>query len=214
MNQPTPVTAEAPFAVSDYVQVACMGHYSVRIDVASQDVTGTIVVHGGQLWAAATATLRGVAALKRLAFAPRAAVLCATAEPRAVGTRNLPNLPWEQVLLDAARDHDEVHHSTRAAAPQPVADDETIDLGSLDSAPNWPRPPRAPAEPPVDRPPFPHEDAFALELERGADSLLHKDYASALRAYERAQELRPGDRLVQANVQRLAQLIARSKDHP
>lgn len=101
---------EAPFSPADYVQLACMGKHSVRIEVESTRLRGTIIVKAGQLWAANTGDLQGLPALRSMSFEHRALSRCVTI--RAVrAPQNLPERSWEQLLLDAARAHDEQRHS-------------------------------------------------------------------------------------------------------
>lgn len=208
--------AEAPFGAGDYIQLACIGRHSVRIDVTAPGVRGAIVVRDGRLWSAATADERGVTALRRLAFADHAIVRCSTLRQSNVERSDLPDAPWEQLLLDAAREHDEHTHGSTTRKIECV--DDPLDFGSLladeDEAPSPPRPPVLPRTrqeiPRVATPTsLVASDAFELELERGAEALLAKDYPVALRAYERARSIRPDDRMVLANVARLTEIVAR-----
>ncbi|MBK6922297.1 MAG: response regulator [Deltaproteobacteria bacterium] len=208
---------EAPFGAGDYIQLACMGRHSVRIDVSIGDTHGAIVVRDGRLWSASVGQLRGVEALQELTFASHATVRCSTLKQTSVERSNLPDKPWEQLLLDAARQHDE--DSRGAVTQEIVCADDPFDFGSLfDGEPAAPTTaaarteleiPRIDDTTRIDDAKSSDDEAFLAELERGAEALLHKDYASALRAYGRAQTLRPHDRMVHANVERLTQLIAR-----
>lgn len=96
---------EAPFAPADYLQLACLGHRSVVIEVETPEEKGLIAVHDGILWTATDEHGAGVAAFRRLAFRDSAVV-------RVRGMRDAPGPRtiyegWESVLMDAAREHDE-----------------------------------------------------------------------------------------------------------
>jgi DNA-binding response OmpR family regulator len=214
---------EAPFAPADYLQLACLGHRSVLIEVDAGDERGVIVVHEGTLWSASDTRGTGSEAFGRLAFIAGAIV-------RVRGLRDDPGPRtihggWEQVLLDAAREHDEaaargepsapfdhidVALSEPAPSPAPYGAPEPraalptlpsdLSLGVLDEI----RPPssRQVAEPPPDSKQAAFDDAF----NEGVEALLTKDYASAYASFERAAAIRPDDPKVVTNLERLRQL--------
>ncbi len=62
------------------------------------------------------------------------------------------------------------------------------------------KPKRAPA------PTTSQNNHFEALFDEGVDALLRKDYAEAYAAFRAADQIRPGDRLVTANLQRLASL--------
>lgn len=196
--------SEAPFGASDYIQLACMGRHSVRIEVMLGPLHGSIIVRDGRLWSASTPGCSGMDALRELAFSEHAIVRCSTLKQTSVERSNLPDKPWEQLLLDAAREHDE---DARNSVTQEIACvDDSLDFDSfLDD--DDPAPRASAIKPPSVGTSTPPE-SLADVLERAAEALLSKDYPAALRAYERAQLLSPDDRMVLANVARLTQLVA------
>ncbi|MBI2376418.1 MAG: response regulator [Deltaproteobacteria bacterium] len=100
-------SAPGPFAVTDYVQLACMGRRSVLIEVIGSDQKelGRIVIASGVLWAARDVQGHGVDAFRRLVFQTmgQPQVHSLDAEP---GTRDI-HAGWEHVLLESARVSDE-----------------------------------------------------------------------------------------------------------
>jgi DNA-binding response OmpR family regulator len=214
---------EAPFAPADYLQLACLGHRSVVIEIDAPDDKGLIVVHEGTLWTASDTLGAGEDAFKRLAFLPGAAV-------RVRGLRDDPGPRtihgnWEQVLMDAACEHDEASRGSAQVAVEvatlalggdpPPPPPPTPRVAAPPARPPTPPPPRAPAptlpsadvfleeEPP---PPDPATVAFDEAFEEGVEALLVKDYAGAYAAFARAAALRPEDPKVIANLERLRQL--------
>lgn len=66
---------------------------------------------------------------------------------------------------------------------------------------------RAVLDEPDPDPEFQHQ-VWAEAVEAGVDALLRKDHEAALRAYRRAQAVRPEDTMVAANVRRLTRMVA------
>lgn len=131
---------EAPFNPSDYIQLACMGRHSVRIEVDGAKARGVIVVNEGQLWSANCGAEEGMTALRRLSFDTDALTRCVTL--RTVRTaRNLPERSWEQILLDVARAYDEAR---RAAPSRAVESDQGDESDFSDIFTEDRPPPRAP----------------------------------------------------------------------
>ncbi len=96
----------APFAVSDYMQLACMCRKTAEIVVhkGSKEV-GYIVIREGELWGAKKGRLHGEKALQAILFASELTARC-------IGLRHTKmkrtiNKGWESVLLESARLHDE-----------------------------------------------------------------------------------------------------------
>ena len=147
------------------------------------DADGALVIHRGMLWSAHAGHRTGRSALHWLLFEEDPLVTCSgvTGEP---GPANLPQLPWEQLLLDLAKDHDE---GTREV-PVVGGEDDFSDI--------------------FDESPTQHCDDVAFErlLDEAHDAVLKKSYAEALRAFESALELRPDDETVRSNVDRLREL--------
>ncbi|MFO0755104.1 MAG: response regulator [Byssovorax sp.] len=211
---------EAPFGPADYLQLACLGHRSVVLDIEAPDTKGSIVVHAGTLWTAEDGSVEGEAAFRRLAFLPgatvRARVLRDAPGPRAIFEG------WEALLMDAAREQDENAHKARRA----IADDDPFGFDLADDPPPLPPPPRAPA-PTLPSPAVepisagaqsgarrsvrpievePSQSDFDVAFEAGVEALLGKDYPAAYAAFERAKAINPDDPKVLTNLERLKQL--------
>lgn len=197
----------APFSVADYLQLAGLGRHSVVVEVERDGVeVGNIVVWAGETWSARDQRGKGEEALRRLAFATGTVSRCKTLAEEPKEPRNLPG-HWEMVLLEAARQTDELGSSGSVdSTPRaPIS-------GPLEAAPApTPSPPAPPPPPPAVEPPpvsrrAPEDVAFEEAWEDGIDALLHRDYPRALRAFLAARELRPSDTKVHANIRRLDEL--------
>lgn len=165
----------APFSVTDYVQIACLGRRSVVIEVTGPGPRrGTIVVTDGMAWSARDGEDRGETAFRRLVFRPDANVACRAlrGDP---GEQDLFER-WEQLLIEAARVQDEEQAGAEPTKPLPSAAEDT------------------------------EERAYAELWDEGVSALLRKDYPAALRTFLRARAMRPDDKRVSANLERLRQL--------
>ena len=215
--------AVAPFAVVDYLQLACLGKHSVAIDVVSRDRRrGRIEVVHGDLWHAVDDHGAGAPAFKRLAFGTAAEVTCRTLHG-APGTRTIEG-KWEALLMDSAREHDEESYSGAAQdAELDLAihefEDEQIAWppagGLVPAEPAATARPVAAAAPPAPPPLAAGNvravarvvaDEFTGTCDRAVDALLVRDYATAAQLFAVAHALRPEDGAVAANLQRLAAL--------
>lgn len=101
------VAHDSPFTLADYLQLACMGRHSVRLEVSRQgEMVGQITVVQGQVWSAEAGRERGEDAVATLAFG----ITGAQTEVRRLrsqpGARDVQR-PWQHILLNAARVHDE-----------------------------------------------------------------------------------------------------------
>ncbi|MDJ0867655.1 MAG: response regulator [Myxococcota bacterium] len=176
------VERSTPFELWDYVQLAAMGGHSVRIAVCdAEGRTGEVVTHRGQLWRAEDESGAGREALFRLLAAKSTSLDCRALEgdpgPRCIEGR------WEELLLEAARLHDEGARASDGDEPLDRALERAFDA-----------PEAAVPEP---------DDGFGAAMERGLEAMLAKDYPRALAAFEAAQQIRPDDRVVVANLTRL-----------
>lgn len=188
--------ADAPFAVVDYIQLACMGRRSVRIEFRNDRFVGWISVKDGALWAAEDRHGTGVPAFHRLAFRRDGQVDCSSLRDDP-GPRTIHE-PWESLLIDAARIFDE---SSRDGAP--FGSDDQLQLApplAEPSAPTLPSMSAAPLEEPL---PSLEERRFAVVWDRGLQALLARRYDEALQAFLEARDICPEDKKVQANIARL-----------
>ncbi len=202
----------APFAPADYLQLACLGHRSVLIEVDTAGEKGLIVVVDGSLWTASDHQGAGEDAFRRLVFRQGAQVRVRALRddpgPRTIESN------WEQLLMNAARELDESSRS-----PSELAASDLLDLGDDPPPPPAPRPtaPTLPSAtlppareavlpPAPEPPPDPLALAFDAAFEVGVEALLVKDYAAAYAAFERAGAVRPDDPKVVTNLERLRQL--------
>lgn len=179
---------ETPFGPSDYIQLACLGHRSVLIDVEADLGEGFIIVHQGVLWTASDALGEGEEAFRRLVFLPKAnaRVRAWSGDP---GEKTI-HRGWEALLLDAAREIDE-----RNFRGEDALDTLVLDLEE-EAAANEAQPPPQKKE----------ADPFVRAFDAGVTALLTKDYASAFAAFTEAASIRPSDAKTQANLERLGQL--------
>jgi DNA-binding response OmpR family regulator len=117
------------FTVADYLQLAGLARRNVRLTITGEGgARGKIVVQDGQTTWAEDQLGEGIAAFRRLALLPRAEVVC-KADDATIASPNVQG-SLEQLLLDAARTHDERERA--------LAEDsrETGELDSLLSAPH------------------------------------------------------------------------------
>lgn len=188
--------SETPFGPSDYIQLACLGHRSVLIEVESDAGEGSIVVHQGVLWTASDTQGEGEDAFRRLVFLPKAAAHVRSWSGEA-GPRTI-HRGWEAMLLDAARELDERSRGLTHGGETPF-DDTSFELQEIDVPVVSPEPAKEPE-------PDPDEVAFTRAFDRGVTFLLAKDYAGAFAAFTEAAARRPDDAKTQANLERLKQL--------
>lgn len=206
----------APFAAADYIQLACLGKHSVVIEVRGRGRNGRVLVVGGEVWHAEDERGDGLDAFRRLVFADDAEVHCHTLAT-AAGHRTIEG-KWEALLMDSARIVDERGRrgGTVDEVEVELALDDSFDLSDQVS---WPpeaqaalttgRAPRLGdgSEDGVPRFAVPRAgDEFERARDDALDALLAHDYPTAARAFARAHALRPDDRLVAANLERLASL--------
>jgi DNA-binding response OmpR family regulator len=178
----------APFGVTDYVQLASLGRYSVFIEVKAGASHGRISIHRGELWSAEDERGQGVAAFRRLAFCDAVQVVCRTLDKGDLPERNIDGSA-ESVLLEAARVFDETPPAPELAPAKPKTPWEEEESTSRRNLPDALRG---------------DEGArFEAAFDRGVDALLVKDFDGAYAAFLEASALRPDDRHVVANLARL-----------
>jgi CheY-like chemotaxis protein len=101
------VQNEAPFHVTDYIQLACMGGRSVLLSLQSGGrLVGEIIISSGHLWSARDGKGEGEEAFRRLVFRAGLAVVVRAIGDAGVYPRNLEG-SGQHVLLEAARLQDE-----------------------------------------------------------------------------------------------------------
>ncbi len=172
-----------PFGLVDYVQLAAIGGHSVRVTVVGVDGgEGEVIVHGGEVWSAEDESGEGRDAFFRLVAAKVRSVECKT-HARDPGARTIEGR-WEELILEGARLSDE---EAADATDTDDAIDRALDEGFRDA----------------DGGSHPGSDGFSEAMERGLEAMLAKDYEQALAAFEAAAEIRPDDRVVEANLRRL-----------
>jgi CheY-like chemotaxis protein len=172
------MTGDSPFTPADYVQLAGMGRHTVEIAVEHDGAPmGEIIVHGGEAWSARDQQGQGEGAFGRLVLAQGVTTECRTLRAEKVGRRNL-HASWSSMLLAAVKDQDEAQ-----ARPRPLLAHGTgADTSGRD------------------------DGRFDVLFDEGVGALLHKDYATAARAFRAAEALRPGDAKVTTNLARLREL--------
>ncbi len=193
-------TPRAPFTVIDYLQLACMGRHSLRIDVAlGGGASASVLVVNGEIWSARDEKGVGVDAFCRFAFRKEARADCRALDSDP-GPRDI-QVGWEALLMEAARMFDE---GERLKGPSPPESPASEDFGAdLD----FESPPAAPSAPPIQATDDgATERAFKRLLDDEVEALLSKRFSDALEAFGAAHELRPGDPVVTANLKRLAEL--------
>ncbi len=175
----------SPFALCDYVQLACMGGHTIDLEAIEGDaVVGRIRIHEGTLWSAAFGDATGEAALRDLFGLANtsARIVRRAGDP---GEREFERR-WPHVLLDAER---EGRRAARRLSQRP---------GPLPE----------PADPSTDAAGAPGDEGedFTTLLDRGLDAMLQRDYSTAWAALSRADALRPGVGTVRTNLARLRAL--------
>ncbi|AKV00823.1 hypothetical protein AKJ09_07486 [Labilithrix luteola] len=211
----------SPFGVADYVQLAGMSARSAVLEIHGLLAgRGTIVIHHGMLWSAEDERGIGFEAFRRLVFLSDATVHCHPLDERLLVHPRTLGGSCEAALLDAARLHDESSAMLVAklsSSPPPPADvdREWERLGSMRpkasstvrARPSRIPPPLPNKKPAVQpRPVAPKIETFDDHYEAGVDALLGKRFAEALAAFRAAEAVRPGDRRVRANIERLEQM--------
>jgi CheY-like chemotaxis protein len=170
--------SKPPFSLADFLQLAGMGQHSVVLRVERDgEPLGELVVQHGHLCYAADIVGAGESAVRRLLFdydQRRVRVRYETLE----GPPPDSNVgqPWQAILLEAARTHDEDSKGLEKASPEVLAEPGPIQG---------------------------HFDAF---YEAGVDALLRKDYEEAFEAFLAASKIIAGDRRVIANLARLREM--------
>lgn len=186
-----------PFRAADFLQIACLGKYSVVIDIEQKgQIVGKIEIVNGDVWSAADMNGCGNDAFMRLVFYYKDAhVQCHTPQGEP-GERNIEG-SWEALLIDAARLYDEKDKYNEKDKKdnkknQPKKSADFLNEESLQSG--------------VEKKQLSDEADFEKDWDRGVLALVEKDYARALIAFLAARKIRPGDLKVESNIQRLREM--------
>lgn len=198
----------SPFSVPDFLQLAGLGRHSVAIEI-SGPAKGRIVINNGEVWHAQDERGAGLDAFCRLALAQGVAVRCVTlrGDP---GPRALQGSA-ESLLLEAARRSDEAQRGAPAPSTftELEADAEELLAGPPRRATPLPAPADALAAQATPRPGATTGEASFDELvDQGIQHVMAKRFAEALRVFEAAKALKPEDKRIEANLQRLRQLLS------
>lgn len=122
-----------PFQIVDYIQMACLGRHSLRLEISLEgEENGRIEVFEGEIWDAVLGELEPQEALLSLIYNPPVHMNYHTLE-EAPKRRRLQRR-WDDILLETARLHDEIHSSGTAST------DELMGSGSfafLDAFGQW-----------------------------------------------------------------------------
>ncbi len=192
----------APFGVADYLQLASLGAHSVVLRIRRDDhEIGHIAVRDGVVWSAADRAGTGREAFLRLVLSG-GAVDCRTVdmldEAAQIG-QSVEALLLEAAVLDdehAAQLDAEAADAVESVRAEVARVGDALDavLGEvpLDDV-------ELPEAPEVDL-----EQEFQEACDRGVDALLGRDFVAAREAFLAADRWKPGDRLVTANLARLA----------
>lgn len=163
------------FSLAEYVQMACLGQHSVTLVISDDEGSGRVTVHEGKVWAAHCQGLTGTEAFFALSTNSGRAVQVAPVRG-AVGARNI-QLPWEAILIEAARRIDEAcRHTAEPDAPVSSSSGDSLAIEV--------------------------DDLVA----RGVRAVVARDYHLAVGLLERARDLAPGNRVVRHRLERLYQL--------
>jgi CheY-like chemotaxis protein len=125
---PSAATRPAPFTVADYVQLACLGRHSVRIDVESPTGAAYVIVHEGEVWTAVDSAGSGPEAFARLAFATHDATTCSSL-PGEPGERTISSR-WESLALQSACAFEEAERQRMHESPNTPSLSRLPALGS------------------------------------------------------------------------------------
>lgn len=178
---------ESPFGVADYVQLACMGRRCARVHVKHLGRSvGTVTVWHGELWGARDRQGAGESAVGRLMFGDAGSVRVSAVHEDELEERTI-HAPWQHVLLEAARLHDEAPKSNRSQVRM-----RRPRLRSV-------APPAARVEVPRPVSKASFDDLF----DEGVDALLGRELERAYGCFSKAHEIRPDDAKVEANLARL-----------
>jgi len=175
-----PESSDLPFSTPDLLQLACEGGYGLELVVNASAVQGTIAVWKGSVWSARDLHGEGELAFRRIVEASlgESGVRVGVREVDAPAGPRNVTEDWRALLMDTAKSLDEAR---AGYVPSPVL--EAVLEAEL-------------------------PDEFDACLEAGVAAVLERRYADALALYLRARDLRPDDRVVQANLRRLHELNA------
>ncbi|HJL15932.1 MAG TPA: DUF4388 domain-containing protein [Sandaracinaceae bacterium LLY-WYZ-13_1] len=191
---------ESPFGVTDYVQLACMGQRCARVLLRRRGhAVGQVQIWRGELWSARDGRGVGEKALGRLMFTEGVRVHVGALHEDDLEERTI-HPPWQHVLLEAARVHDE--GGADAEAEEPPARRSGVRRLERPSV-RVPRPADAPPRGAFEDTTEMRTGSFEEAFEAGVEALLSKRFDEAHAAFLEADRHRAGDPRVQANLERL-----------
>ena len=191
-----------PFNLLDCVQLACLRDLSARIEIQVADGRAEVIIHKGEVWAAADRQGRGAEVFNRLAFVPDSAIKYTPlfGEP---GARNI-TVSWERLVLDLACPPEKPIKSFSAEIKLEVMREGSAKHQAHTSLKRTLS--GMPQVPPEDLHSCPAGPSFDELWTFAVDALLNRQYVRAMRAFRAAGQLRQGHRGVLANISRLQEM--------
>ncbi len=195
-----------PFSPAEYVQLACLGRHNINLSLTGLESSGSITIREGEVWAARWGQCTGLeaftSAVHRQGTRVEICDLPDTLPPRQLAAG------WQDLLIESARIHDEVHSRSRPSLRPDELDFADIfeEVRQQSGAP----PARAESEPA--RPALSAtlasdgDSEHSALVEAGVRAVIGRRYGDAARLFERALAQKPDSRALQHRLQRLRQL--------
>lgn len=199
------------FSLVDVIQLVCVIHGVHRVVVSDEGrELGRMLVAAAEVVSARSLEAEGDEAFVELSRLPGGTVQAfpTTYEAEA----DLPRLSrsWQELALEAARLEDEERRDSTvgdepAAVPPAVPPSVTLLAPPPPAAASSePAPITEPTLPTAAPSPLPPAPAFSDLYRDAVSAYVHRDYARALTLFDECLALRPGDRAVRHNLERLA----------
>lgn len=200
--------------LAEVVQMGCVGRQRFWVEVWSDgQLQGAIVLDAGDVVGAATSSLRGDDAFFFLARVLHGRFRVYPAGDGDRGVLPATTRPWHELLLETARLSDEDGRPSSLPASGtvviPPSPAEEILPPTLAPPPVEPViPPAAPPSGPIVEPASkvpaePPASGYETLLRAATEAYLRRDYGEALQLFEACLALRPGDRSILHNIERL-----------
>ena len=194
------------FALVDVVQLVCAIHGVHRVVVMAEDrEVGRMLVAAAEVVSAQSAYQEGDEAFVELSRRTFGKVVAfpTTYEDEA----DLPRLSrsWQELALEAARLEDEERRdSTVEGLVAVVAEQAPVTVARPPASATEPETPRQLPPPSSPASLAPAELSFAELYREALSAYVRRDYAAALAGFDQCLVLRPDDRAVRHNLERLA----------